>query len=118
MIRIVKTIALSTILATAGLNAGKNVTPAESPVAPVVNPLPLYVGVGLLWSGTSLDCLCSTGKKLKDTTYGGILRVGYDFNEYIGVEARVLRTFMGKTFAETTHYGIYLVPPEKPTNHP
>jgi len=115
MMKTIKTIALATILATSTVIAGKNVIPAVTPVTPVpfINPLPLYIGVGLLWSGTSFNCPCADDvqdSRLKDTTYGGILRVGYDFNEYIGIEGRMLKTFMSKTFAETTHYGLYLKP--------
>jgi OOP family OmpA-OmpF porin len=65
-----------------------------------------------LWSGTSRDCPCDqeTNTRLKETTYGVIGRIGYDFNQYIGVEARAFNASIEKDFAETTHYGIYLKP--------
>ena len=90
--------------------AGKNVVPAATPVVPVIPPSPFYIGLGLLWTGTSLDCPCANNKRLKDNTYGGILRIGYDFNQYIGVEGRIFKSSLNKNFSETTHYGIYLKP--------
>jgi len=103
-------VALSTLLLSGIAVAGKNVAPVEAPVAPVVDVNPLYVGVGLLWSGTSVDCPCANDDRKKETTYGFIGRIGYDFNQYIGVEARFLNASIDKDFAETTHYGIYLKP--------
>jgi len=112
MKRMMAKIALSTLLVSGIAVAGKNVAPAESPVAPVVGVVPLYVGIGLLWSGTSVDCPCATpaDTRKKDSAYGYIARIGYDFNQYLGVEARFLKTAMDEDFAETTHYGLYLKP--------
>lgn len=95
---------LASLLASGVLSAGKNVAPAVVPVNP------FYIGLGLLWSGTSRDCPCATGSRLKETTYGVIGRIGYDFNQYIGIEARAFKASIDKDFAETTHYGIYLKP--------
>jgi len=103
-------LALASLLASGVLVAGKDVEPAIVPVAPVVNINPFYVGLGLLWSGTSRDCPCADDSRLKETTYGVIGRIGYDFNQYIGVEARAFKASIDKDFAETTHYGIYLKP--------
>jgi OOP family OmpA-OmpF porin len=110
MMKTVKAIIVAGLLTSTAVMAGKNVAPAASPVVPVLNPIPLYVGLGLLWTGTSVDCPCAKDKRLKDNTYGGILRVGYDFNPYIGVEGRIFKSSMSKNFSETTHYGIYLKP--------
>ncbi len=103
-------IALSSLLMSGILVAGKNVAPAEAPIVPVLDVNPLYVGLGLLWSGTSRDCPCADDNRLKETTYGVIGRIGYDFNQYIGIEARAFKASIDKDFAETTHYGIYLKP--------
>jgi len=100
---------LASLLASGVLVAGKNVEPAVVPVAPVVDVNPFYVGLGLLWSGTSRGCNCADGR-LKNTAYGAIGRIGYDFNRYIGIEARAFKASIDKNFAETTHYGIYLKP--------
>jgi len=102
-------IALLAISTVGLLNAGGDIAPDETPM-PVAFPIPFYVGVGALWSGTSFDCRCAGGRRMKETTYGGILRVGADYNQYIGVEARFLKGSIDKNFAETTHYGIYLKP--------
>ena len=103
---------LASLLASGVLVAGKNVEPAVVPVAPVADVNPFYIGLGLLWSGTSVDCPCALppGARRKDTTYGAIARIGYDFNPYIGVEARFFKASMDSDFTETTHYGIYLKP--------
>ena len=114
--KVLKTIVAVGLLVSTSAMAGKNVLPASTPVVPVVNPIPLYVGLGLLWSGTSTGCPCAEDKRLYDNTYGGILRVGYDFNQYIGIEARALKSSLSKRFSETTHYGIYLKPQYHVTN--
>lgn len=101
---------LASLLASGVLIAGKNVEPAIVPVVPVAAINPFYVGLGLLWSGTSRDCPCAGGDRIKGTTYGVIGRVGYDFNQYVGIEARALKASIDKDFSETTHYGIYLKP--------
>jgi opacity protein-like surface antigen len=89
--------------------AGKNTAPALSPVVPV--DLPFYIGVGGVWSITSLDCPCKKGlRKYDNSNFGGIVRIGYDFNPYFGIEGRVLKSKFSKRFAETTHYGLYLKP--------
>ncbi len=93
---------------------GKGVSPAIEPVAvipviPVIDPLPIYVGVGVLWAGMSRDCACENGK-VEETTYGGIIRAGYDFNQYVGIEARGLYSSIQKDIATTEHYGLYLKP--------
>jgi len=107
MIRVV----LASLVASGVLVAGKDVEIAEVPVVPVVVDVnPFYVGLGLLWAGTSRGCECSQGTRLKNTSYGVIGRVGYDFNKYVGIEARALKASIASNFADTTHYGIYLKP--------
>jgi opacity protein-like surface antigen len=102
-------IVLATVLSMVTLYAGKNSEPAASPVVPV--DLPLYIGIGGVWSMTSTDCPCAAGKRLYDSSnFGGIIRIGYDFNPFFGIEARALKSKYSKKFAETTHYGIYLKP--------
>ena len=110
---------LMTVTALLGLTGivyaggGKAVAPAEAVVAPIpetVSPIPLYVGLGLLVSLIDRDpCPCGGGD-LSDRRYGGILRVGYDFNNYFGIEARGLKTFGSRVFSKVKHYGLYLKP--------
>jgi len=104
---IIQSILLSSML----YAGGKNLIPATQPVIPVsvIEPNPLYVGVGFLWSGMQRDCECIGGKAAEDT-YGVMLRAGYDFNPYIGAEIRGLYSSIKKDIATTSHYGIFLKP--------
>jgi len=107
-------ISLTTVLAlTTTTYAGGNIAPQEAEVAPVpavISPIPLYIGAGLVAAGLSRDCPCMNGSRLKDMTYGGLLRAGWDFNDYVGIEARALKASIEEDFSETTHYGLYLKP--------
>jgi len=94
---------------------GKLLAPATAPIAAVIpaneiSPLPLYIGLGLVAAGESNDCPCFGGSRIKDTTYGGIVRVGWDFNPYVGLEARYLSSNIEKDVADIEHYGIFLKP--------
>jgi len=108
-------VTLSTVVAlsVSSYAGGKYVEPESAPIAPIietVNPLPLYIGVGLVAAGLSRDCPCANSDRLKDTTYGGLLRVGWDFNQYIGIEARYLNASIEEDFSKTTHYGLFVKP--------
>jgi len=108
-------ISIVTIMAlgTSSYAGGKYVKPVEAEVVPipvVINPLPLYIGIGLVVAGLSRDCPCSGDKRLKDMTYGVVGRLGWDFNQYIGIEARYLKSSLEDDFSKTTHYGLYLKP--------
>ncbi len=98
------------------LYAGKNLIPAESPVVPVVEKSsisPFYVGLGLVGANFYIKCKNVDNCSYEDTTYGLMARVGYDYNQYIGIEARFLRTFWGKGpqgGLPLEHYGLYLKP--------
>jgi len=116
MKKAISIIALGTLLATNSLLAGGNiVAPAAEVVAvPVQTDTdPFYIGIGVIWAGVSRDCFergCTETIRLKDSTWGGIVRVGYDFNQYIGIEGRALKATIDSDWAETTHYGIFLKP--------
>ncbi len=109
------TILITTIIALviSSHAGGKFVAPAVAavaPILPVVNPWPVYVGLGLVAANLDRNpCLCGEAES-EDLRYGGILRLGWDFNNYIGIEARALKTFEDDVFSETEHYGIYLKP--------
>lgn len=112
MKKIIKIITLSGLLTTSSLFGGGDI----APVIPIekIDPNPFYVGVGLIWAGVSRDCndpseYCPD-TRLKDSTWGGIIRVGYDFNQYFGIEGRALKATLDSDWAETTHYGIFLKP--------
>lgn len=114
MKKTISIITLGVLLSTGSLNAG-GVPAVMAPVAipAEVDPNPFYVGVGLLWAGASRDCF-GEGEcpdvRLKDSTWGGIIRAGWEYNQYVGVEVRALSATLDSDWAETTHYGIFLKP--------
>jgi len=98
---------------------------APIPVAPTpvikpknISPSGFYAGLGI--SGTkykdtcecksSSTCKNTKNRKFKDTTYGVMARVGYDINQYIGVEARGSKTNLKSDGSKVEHGGIYVKP--------
>jgi len=83
------------------------VTPAV--VAPAVvkniNPSGFYAGLGIAAAQYTPNCKC-VGKNGKVRSTGAVARVGYDFNKYIGIEARGLRT----SGAKVQHAGLFVKP--------
>ncbi len=63
-----------------------------------------YGGLGF----STADATCQTG--CKDITYGLLGRVGYDFNEYVGVEGRVLKTMWKYEQQKIEHMGLFVKP--------
>ena len=113
MKRTIQIMTFSSLIATSSLFGGGPVAPVVAPVALTqADPNPFYVGVGLLWAGISRDCVTDgcPNIRLKDTTWGGIIRAGWEYNQYIGIEARALQATIDSDWGETTHYGIFLKP--------
>ena len=106
--------ALSVAMLT-NLNAGdfKAVVPAQTEVKPIVvptiNPMPLYIGLGAIAALIDRDP-CPCGRNLDDHRYGIVTRIGWDFNNYVGIEGRYLKTFGSDVFSKTEHYGLFLKP--------
>ena len=115
-------------------NAGKNYVPPKSepiPVPPpaIAIPLGIYLGGGFTYS--SADCVCLpidlAEKKLRNLrmtapthssdTQGVNLKAGYEFNEYIGIEAKYFYTPWGDEDRTIKHYGLYLKPNYPVTEH-
>lgn len=99
---------------------GKRVIYAESPVAPIenVDPSAWYLGAGLVWA--KLGGCDLVNCEYEDVTYGAMLRGGYDYNQYVGLEARYIRTFLDEgPFGGTPleHMGIYLKPQYPMSEH-
>ena len=97
------------------INAGgKAVAAAASPVIPIetIDPSPWYLGAGIVWAKLS-GCDLQPGCTYEDTTYGAMVRGGYEYNEYVGIEARYIRTFLDEGPQGGTplaHAGIFLKP--------
>jgi OOP family OmpA-OmpF porin len=88
-------------------------TPVVKVVAPVINdilPLGLYVGLGVSAARFDPNCGCKRAKGDSDKTAGIIGRIGYDFNEYIGVEARAIRTNWKSHGGKIKHAGLFVKP--------
>lgn len=108
------------------LFAGKETTlalpkPVPIPAATTVQksitpPLGMYVGGGFTYANSECECkdLQTTNGitqgKSQGETRGFNLKGGYEFNEYIGIEAKYLYTPWGDDDKALKHYGIYLKP--------
>jgi len=100
-------------------------TPAPVVVAPVpvknINPSGFYAGLGIAAAQYTPNCNCQTTtttpgsgrmsrKSVKDRTAGLMARVGYDFNQYIGIEARGIRTNWKSDGGKVQHAGVFVKP--------
>lgn len=95
---------------------GKNIAPTEAVVAPIVTEdiSPWYLGAGLVWANFSVDdCGGVPGCTYEDTTYGIMVRGGYEVNQYFGIEGRFIDTFMDEGpfgGAPLMHVGLFAKP--------
>jgi len=84
------------------------------PIPPIVvlkQVNPIYIGLGALL-GRYYHC-GSDDCKYEDLTVGGLVRAGIDWNQYMGMEARVLATFLEEDELGgqlLRHGGLYLKP--------
>lgn len=89
---------------------GKGVEPAIIPVVPVQSDTPWYIGIGMAWAQfVSNNDNCD----YEDVTYGGMIRAGYEYSDYIDIEARYIYTFLEEGpfgGAPLQHVGLYLKP--------
>lgn len=94
---------------------GKGAAPVESAVEPIpvaIEPSPVYIGAGLIW-GIYNWCRTTPECEYEDATYGAMLRGGYEWNQYFGIEARVLGTFWKADplgGQKLRHYGLFAKP--------
>jgi OOP family OmpA-OmpF porin len=97
---------------------GADFVPPVIPVVAVPDPVEIsgvYVGVGI--SRHFFDGFCDCGDIYEDYTYGALLRVGKDFNQYFGVELRAATTWIEDEGARLKyHYGLYAKPQYHITN--
>ena len=91
------------------------ITPPPPPPLAIVPPLPqdihvngLYVALGLTVARFDPNCSCAHASI--DKTAGVIGRVGYDLNQYVGVEARAIRTNWASDGGKIKHLGTFLKP--------
>jgi len=120
MKKTINTLTLSALVATSALFGGGDIAPAEEVIVPIpvhIDPNPFYLGLGILWAGVSSECICytPTGEihyqtRVEDSSWGGIIRGGYEFNQYFGIEARVLKGSLNGDLYDVQHYGIFLKP--------
>ena len=99
------------ILTTCTHAGGKSVAPVEAEVLPVPEDISSwYLGLGIV---AAKFHACKNDCSYEDQTYGVMLRGGYEFNEYFGVEARGIRTFLDKGpfgGVPLQHIGLYAKP--------
>jgi len=69
-----------------------------------------YAGIGITAARYQTNCKSSCKKGGTDKTLGVIARVGYDFNKYIGLEARGIRTNLKDNGGSIKHAGIFIKP--------
>ena len=90
----------------------------EKPAAePVIAPKPVkdikangfYAGLGISATRYKTNCNCAT-KSGTDRTAGLMARVGYDFNKYIGIEARGIKTNWKNNGGKVEHAGLFVKP--------
>ena len=96
------------------------VEPEPAPVVvpkPIPAPVPVkdikangfYAGLGITAARYSTSCKgCSESGK--DDTGGVMARVGYDFNKYVGLEARGIKTNWQSDGGKVEHAGIFIKP--------
>jgi len=69
-----------------------------------------YVGLGISTTRYKTNCKSSCAKSGTDKTAGIVVRAGYDYNKYIGLEARGIRTSMKDDGGTVKHAGIFIKP--------
>lgn len=70
----------------------------------------LYVGVGVSQAFFDGNCPCDNAV-FEDYTYGGLIRIGYDFNQFGGIELRAAKTWMEEEGAMVkSHIGLFAKP--------
>ncbi len=79
-------------------------------VRPVANVSGLYAGLGIVAANYDTNCDCVGDKSGTDATAGVMARVGYDFNKYVGIEARGMRTNWKSNGGKIKHAGVFVKP--------
>jgi opacity protein-like surface antigen len=69
-----------------------------------------YVGLGIATTRYKTNCSSTCAKSGTDKTLGVTARAGYDFNQYIGIEARGIRTSAKSNGGTVKHAGVFIKP--------
>jgi opacity protein-like surface antigen len=89
-------------------------TPLPEPIPPL--PIPVadvsgfYAGLGIVATRYDTNCESTNVKSGIDTTAGIMARVGYDFNKYVGLEARGMLSNQEGDGGEVKHAGVFVKP--------
>ncbi len=82
-------------------------------------PSGFYVGLGITGNRYKDSCKCTTATSTslitqkitnKESNLALLTRVGYDFNPYIGIEARGIRSIADDNDFKLSHIGLFLKP--------
>ena len=101
--------AITMLCVSVGLEAGGDILPGLTPIEPIAVKkvaIPVYLGVGFV-AGRYF------ASNYEDVTYGAMLRLGYEFNQYLGLEARYVGTYWDKGILvgqRLEHFGLFLKP--------
>lgn len=85
-------------------------TPVASVSMPKVDVHPVYIGLGLVAARYDSKCKIATNQGSVDKTVGVLVRGGYDFNRYMGLEARGLITSIKSNGGKVKHLGAFAKP--------
>ncbi|SFV65398.1 hypothetical protein MNB_SV-14-1279 [hydrothermal vent metagenome] len=69
-----------------------------------------YAGLGIVATRYKTSCNSRCVNSGTDKTLGVLGRVGYDFNQYIGLEARGIKTSMKNDGGTVKHAGVFIKP--------
>jgi len=98
----------------------KYIEPVVVKAKPVPLPIPVpvknivangfYAGLGIAGAQYKSNCSSQCTESGEDKTAGMMVRVGYDFNQYVGLEARGIRTNWKANGGKVKHAGIFVKP--------
>ena len=86
------------------------VDPPFVPPLTSANISPLYVGLGLVAARYDAKCATTVTGCTVDKTGGVLVRGGYDFNKYLGLEARAMITSIKANGGKIKHVGAFVKP--------
>ena len=69
-----------------------------------------YAGLGISTARYKTNCKTGCSGAGTDKNLGLVVRAGYDFNKYIGIEARGIRTSIKSNGGKVKHAGIFIKP--------